>query len=172
MKDLIYNQHSIPKEQWRYGLRSSAATGCGWIAAYNALRLMGYYAPPEKLIRCMRRQLPLIHGNMGTSLWGPGLCFHRWGFLVKLCADPRKFDREVRDSDVAILFYRWRRGWRMGAHFVAVRATERGFVGYNTFRNSTGEDAYGSSLRAFLKKQGYFGCVLTTIRDRRSLEAK
>ena len=166
MKDLIYNQHSIPKEQWRYGLRSSAATGCGWIAAYNALRLMGYFAPPEKLIRCLRRQLPLIHGNMGTSLWGPGLCFHRWGFPVKLCADPRKFDREVRDSDVAILFYRWRRGWRMGAHFVAVRATERGFVGYNTFRNSTGEDVYGSSLRAFLNIQGYFGCVLTTIRDR------
>ena len=47
-----------------------------------------------------------------------------------------------------------------------------GFMGYNTFRNSTGEDTYGSSLRAFLKKQGYFGCVLTTIRDRRSLEAK
>ena len=40
MMDLIYNQHQIPREQWRYGLRSSAAVGCGWIATYNALRLL------------------------------------------------------------------------------------------------------------------------------------
>ena len=51
MDDLIYNQTKIPKEQWRYGLRTSAATGCGWIATYNALRLMGYAAEPEELIR-------------------------------------------------------------------------------------------------------------------------
>ena len=50
MDDLIYNQHKIPKEKWRYGFRSSAATGCGWIATYNALRLMGYRATPEDLI--------------------------------------------------------------------------------------------------------------------------
>ena len=41
MVDLIYNQKKIPKDQWRYGFRSSAATGCGWIATYNALQLMG-----------------------------------------------------------------------------------------------------------------------------------
>ena len=68
MNDLIYNQTKIPKEQWRYGLRTSAATGCGWIATYNALRLMGYHAKPEELIRYYERQLPLIHGNGGTII--------------------------------------------------------------------------------------------------------
>ena len=48
---LIHNQRDIPKNQLGYGLRSSAATGCGWIATYHALRLMGYRAVPEKLIR-------------------------------------------------------------------------------------------------------------------------
>ena len=47
MEDLIYCQKQIPKEKWRYGLRSSAAVGCGWIATYNALRLMGYRADPR-----------------------------------------------------------------------------------------------------------------------------
>ena len=51
MDDLIYNQTKIPKEKWRYGLRTSAATGCGWVATYNALRLMDYRAEPEELIR-------------------------------------------------------------------------------------------------------------------------
>lgn len=34
--DMIYNQRSIPKDQLRYGFRSSAATGCGWVAIYNS----------------------------------------------------------------------------------------------------------------------------------------
>ena len=51
MEDLIYCQRDIPKEQWKYGFRTSAATGCGWIATYNALRLLGDHADPEELIR-------------------------------------------------------------------------------------------------------------------------
>ena len=60
MEDLIYCQKDIPKAQWKYGLRSSAATGCGWIAAYNALYLMGYEAKPEELIAAFQRQLPVL----------------------------------------------------------------------------------------------------------------
>ena len=41
MHDMIYCQRGIPKDELRYGLRTSAATGCGWIATYNALRILG-----------------------------------------------------------------------------------------------------------------------------------
>lgn len=167
MNDLIYNQHHIPKDQWRYGLRSSAATGCGWIATYNALRLMGYRTDPEALIRSYERQLPLIHGNAGTSLWGPALRFHQWGFPVQMHAKRERFDQAAKDADVCILFFRWCKGYKLGAHFVALHHTEEGFVGYNTFRNSSGPDKYGPSLDAFLKKRKYFGCVLTTISKNR-----
>ena len=167
MDDLIYNQTRIPKEQWRYGFRSSAATGCGWIAVYNALRLMKYRAKPEGLIRYFQRQFPLIHGNFGTSIWGPALYFRKWGFPVKMIARRSRFDEAAREADVCILFYRWRRGWRFGAHFVTLHHTPDGFVGYNTFTNSDGPDCYGSSLNAWLKKQGYFHPVLTTIRAKR-----
>ena len=57
MNGLIYNQRDIPKDKWRYGFRSSAATGCGWIATYNALRLMGYKTNIEELIRYYTWQL-------------------------------------------------------------------------------------------------------------------
>lgn len=167
MDDLIYNQGTIPKEQWRYGLRSSAATGCGWIATYNALRLLNYRAEPEHLIDYFERQLPLLHGNTGTSFWGPALYFKKWGFPTELTADRRRFDELARSSDVCILFYHWRRGWRFGAHFVALHRQAQGFVGYNTYRTSTGPDQYGESLSAFLKERGYFGAVLLGIRDKR-----
>ena len=167
MKELIYNQNDIPRDKWRYGLRSSAATGCGWVATHNALRLMGYETDIDDLIRYFERQLPLIHGNAGTSFWGPAVLFRRWGFPVKVLFRTAEFDAAARESDVSILFYHWRRGCKLGAHFVALRHTGTGFVGYNTYRSSTGPDHYGESLEDFLQKQKHFGCVLIAIRDKR-----
>ena len=163
MSDMIYNQHQNPKDKWRYGLRSSADTGCGWIATWNALRLLGCKTDIDELIRYYEWQLPLIHGNAGTSFWGPALCFRHWNFPVEVCADRRKFDDLTRRSDVCILFYHWRKGCRMGAHFIALHRTNDGITAYNTYRNSTGPDHLGPSLEAFLKEKGYFGAVLTAI---------
>ena len=167
MDDLIYNQTKIPKEKWRYGLRTSAATGCGWVATYNALRLMDYRAEPEKLIRYYERQLPIIHGNAGTSILGPALFFIHHGFPVKVTAKRESFDDVVKDSDVCILFYYWRKKWKLGAHFTTLRKDGDKITGYNTYTTSQGPDDYGSSLPEFLKKRGYFGPVLIGIRDKR-----
>ena len=108
MAELIYNQNRIPREQWRYGLRSSAKTGCGWIALYNALVLLGEEPDPQQLIRACERQVPLINGNAGTILFSPGLLLKRWGYPVRISALPEQFDRLCRQSDAAILFYYWR----------------------------------------------------------------
>lgn len=166
MDDLIYNQRDIPKEQWRYGLRSSAATGCGWIATYNALRLMGYKTDIDGLIRYYEAMLPLIHGNAGTSFWGPAVCFKHWNFPVEVSTRRSEFDALAGRSDVCILFYHWRKQHRIGAHFVALQHTESGIISYNTYRNSTGPDPLGPSLERFLTDRQYFGCVLIGIRDK------
>ena len=167
MKDLIHCQKDIPKDQWRYGFRSSAATGCGWIATYNALRLMGYRVEPEKLIRLYERMLPLIHGNTGTAIPAPALAFKRWGFPVKVILDRKKFDEGAKESDVCIVFYRWRKKWKLGAHFVTVQYQDNRFVGYNTYSNSKGPDDWAESLDGFLKQRKYFGSVLICIKDKR-----
>lgn len=167
MDDFIYNQKQIPKEKWRYGLRSSVATGCGWIATYNALQLMGYRAKPEELIRYYQRQLPLIHGNAGTSFWGPALFFRHFGFPVKLTLRRKDFDAVVEESDACILFYRWHQKYRLGAHFVALHKQDGSIIGYNTYRNSTGPDYYGDSLDGFLKRKRYFGAVLIGINKKK-----
>jgi hypothetical protein len=168
VKDLIYNQRKIPKDQWRYGFRTSADTGCGWIATYNALRLLGYRAKPEQLIRYYERQLPLIHGNAGTSFWGPAVCMKQLGFPVDIVIDRKKFDETARESDVCILFYRWHQKYRFGAHFVALRYKDGRFTGYNTFRSSQGPDDWGESIDEFMTKNHFFGAVLIGIRDKRA----
>lgn len=167
MNELIYNQHQIPKEKWRYGFRASADTGCGWIATHNALRLLGYKTDIDELIRYYQWQLPLIHGNAGTSFWGPAVCFRNWGFPVEICLQPKQFDEIADRSDVCILFYRWKKGLKLGAHFVALHRSADGFLGYNTFRNSTGPDAYGQSLAKYIQNQKWFGCVLIGIQNKK-----
>lgn len=169
MDDLIYNQTKIPKDQWRYGLRSSAATGCGWIATYNALRLMDYQAEPEELIRYYERQLPLIHGNAGTIIQGPAFFFRGAGFPVETLSVTERFDEAVKNADVAILFYYWRRKLKLGAHFVTVQYKNGKFTGYNTFRTSDGPDDYGESLEGYIKKCGFFLPFLITVKDKRGL---
>ena len=167
MKELIYNQRDIPREQWRYGLRSSAAVGCGWIATHNALRLMGYETDIEELIRWYEWQLPGLHGNAGTSFWGPAIRMRKWGFPVQTCAKVSRYDALVDSSDVCILFYHWRKGARLGAHFVALEKKDGRIIGYNTYRTSRGPDDYGESLEDFLRRKHYFGTFLIGIRDKR-----
>ena len=164
MKELIYCQRDIPREQWRYGFRSSAAVGCGWIATHNALRIMGYETDIPKLIRYYEQQLPLIHGNAGTSFWGPGLLFRQWGFPVKVSIRTSEYDALAKEADTCILFYRWHNKWKLGAHFVALHHTEKGFIGYNTYTNSRGPDHYGESLAGFLKRKKYYATFLVAIR--------
>ena len=167
MDDLIYNQNDIPKEQWRYGFRTSAATGCGWIATYNALRLMGYRANPESLIYFYEWQVPFVHGNLGTLALGPAQFFKQHGFQVETCSRTEEFDNLAKDADVCLLFYYWRKGPKFGAHFVALQYKDGQFIGYNTYKNSTGPDRYGPSLSAFLKQKKYFAPVLISVRDKR-----
>ena len=166
MEELIYCQRDIPKEQWRYGFRSSAATGCGWIAVYNALRLLGKPAEPETLIQDLTRQFPLIHGNLGTTILAPALYLRKRGFETDWTAREDRFDAFAREYPVCILFYRWHGKFKLGAHFAALQATPEGFVGYNTFTNSRGVDRYGSSLQKFVMGQKFFGCVLIGIRPK------
>lgn len=166
MNELIYNQNQIPKQQWRYGLRSSAVTGCGWIATYNALRLMGYHPKPEKLICWYERNVPLINGNLGTFVLSPVMFFKKNGFRVTVTAKRKEFDATVKDSDVCILFYYWYKKHKIGAHYVAVRFEDGEFIGYNTFRNSAAPDRYGCSLERFLKNHQYLPLALIAIRDR------
>ena len=159
-REFIYCQHDIPKQKWRYGFRSSAATGCGWIATYNALLILGKKIAPEKLIRFYERQFPFVNGNTGTFLFSPLIFFKRHGYDVRCTAIPSHFDRLVEDSNVCIMYYWWREKWKFGAHFVALHKTDRGIIGYNTYRTSKGPDYYGNSLGEFLKKRKYFAAVL------------
>ena len=156
MKELIHCQRDIPKEKWRYGLRSSAATGCGWIAVYNALILLGLDPEPEELIRFFVRRLPLIHGTFGTSPLAPAAYFRKKSFRTVHTCRKGRMDGLAKSSDVSVLFYCWRDRWQFGAHFITVKFDGKNFIGYNVYANSKGPSVLGDSLKSFLEKGGRF----------------
>jgi len=166
MQGLIYNQRDIPKKELRYGLRSSAATGCGWIAVHNALLLMGKESNPKELIRRFERSFPIVNGNFGTFLPDLVRFFKKQGFEVKLRFLKSRFDLLVESSEVCIMFYFWYYKRSVGSHFVTLHKKDGRVLAYNTFRNSTGADNYGESLEAFLKKHKFFLPVLIGINSR------
>ena len=169
MDSIIYNQKHIPKDQYRYGFRSSAATGCGWIATYNALHLMGYKPKQEELIRYYERQFPLLHGNAGTLAQGPAIFFQKHGFSVETLSVTEKFDTAAKNADVCILFYYWQKKLKFGAHFVTVQYKDGKFTGYNTYKNSAGPDPYGESLEGYIKQRKFHLPFLIAIKDKRSV---
>ncbi|MBQ9967271.1 MAG: hypothetical protein IJO88_00930 [Oscillospiraceae bacterium] len=164
MDFLIYDQKSIPKDRWRYGLRSVGATGCGPIAAYNALCLLGYHPKMEPIVRWFERNVPLINGNLGTFVLTPAQFFKKLGFPVRVITRRSGFDEAARSSDVCLLFYRWQKKLKGGAHYVALQYKNGRFTGYNTYRNAQAPDDYGESLEAFLKKRKYFFTVLIAVK--------
>lgn len=163
---LIYSQNAIPKDQYRYGFRSSAKTGCGWIATYNALCLLGKDPNIEEIISFYERELPLINGNVGTFILSPVHYFLTHGYKVRYSANKAKFDEIARDADVSILFFWWRYKYKIGPHFVALHEVDNGFYGYNTYANSKGRDYYGQSIKDFLNKKHYFGAMIIGIKTK------
>ena len=163
MQGLIYNQRDIPKKELRYGFRSSAATGCGWIAVHNALLLMGLESNPKELIRRFERSFPILNGTFGTFLPDIVRFFKKQGFDVQLRFLKSRFDLLVENSEVCVMFYFWYYKYSVGAHFVTLHKKDGRVLGYNTYKNSAGADNYGHSLEEFLKKHKYYLPVLIGI---------
>lgn len=160
---LIYNQNKMPEAHKRYGLRSSSNTGCGWVATYNALVLLGRNPEPQKLIKYYESHFPIVNGNFGTFILNVVKLFKELKYEVKVTDNKSRFDELAKNSDVCVMFYHWRKKFSFGAHYVALHYNDGLYTGYNTFSNSDGPDNYGKSLEAFINRRKYFGCILLGI---------
>lgn len=166
MSEYIYNQNDLPKGL-HYGFRESRATGCGWIAIYNALVHMGCRVNIPVLMRKLERQVPLVHGNFGTLAFAPYFFFRSQGFQAEISARVSDFDAIVARSECALLFYYWRSGRRIGSHFIALHKDVDGITAYNVYSNSKGADRLGGNLSGWIAENHHFACVLTGIKQKK-----
>ena len=147
----------------------SASVGCGWIAVYNALCILGYEENPTDIIRYFCRRAPIWNGLLGTFITNPAGFFRKKGYTVETSGRKYTFDRILRENDVCILFFFWRQKFCIGAHFIALHYRDGNIKGYNTFQNSNGPDDLGENIKEFLESNRYYFPVLTGIRKNKQI---
>ena len=155
----IYNQNTGVASQYWFGLFRSSHNGCGWIATYNALIMLGNPQEPYKIISYYEKWGALVYGAAGILPTAVAGYFRSRGYTVKVSYNTSKFDTQAKSNTANVLFY-WHDN---GAHNIAVRWNGWEFIGYNVYSGDSGPKYLGASLAAFLKTNGYTGAMLTSI---------
>ena len=137
----IYDQNSGKVANLRFGFFKSSFNGCGWIATYNALILLGKKPKAEDIISEYELTGAVLCGVFGVQPYAVTHYFRFRGYKVETTYNPKKVDSVAKKHTCNILFY-WHSS---GAHYFATKWDGTQFVGYNVW-GSTGPEYLGTSL--------------------------
>lgn len=160
----LYNQREAPAKELRYGFFSAGYNGCGWIAVYNACRILGEIVHPSGIISDFERYGAILFGLFGTWTGAVTHYFRKRGCRVNATRKRERMDALAKAAPVSILWF-WH---RKGAHFIALRPSEQGFIGYNVFSNSKKAVLLGASVQEFLEKRNYHAPRLIAVKKEAS----
>jgi len=114
---LITDQRLLPEV--RFGRAGNTADhGCGWIAAYNARRLLGEQIEPEDILRTVWRGAR-FGGRMGTDPFYLIGYFRALGYEAKLVSGMERMEAAAREARAFILLYIFDQHDCPGGHFIA-----------------------------------------------------
>lgn len=107
-------------KEFRYGMRGSDKNGCGWIAAYNLLKILGESPAPAEVARQFEKYRVAL-GILGTTAAAFYPYFHKKGYKVQpvLTWNLSKLENKLLAGRGAVLFYLHPKLLK-GGHFVAV----------------------------------------------------
>ena len=155
----IYSQTKGTASKYWFGCCRSSQNGCGWIATYNALIMLGNPQQPHTIISYYENSGALAYGAFGILPTAVSRYFRSKGYSVKVSTNSASFDEQAKKSTANVLFY-WHSS---GAHNIAVRWDGKKFVGYNVSGTKSCSESLGKSITDFLRNNGYFGAMLTSI---------
>ena len=129
----VFSQHSKVFSKMRYGIKPMSHNGCGIIAVYNALLLLGEKPDFHNAAEYFEKHGKWFFGLLGTKPWKFGGYLKKFGFKTKLCSP------ETAENGVYIITV-WNK--RPGMHYMAVNKTENGIYVYNGYRRRDTYDHY------------------------------
>lgn len=135
----INGQGLPPVKDMRYGVSNIARAGCGVIAVYNALLLLGNPHPFHEVVAWGDQKAAAAFGLLGTLPWKPKRLFQRLGYTVTAVTDEAQFDNSAQHADVCLFTYWNQKGSvRQGMHTVCLQYRDHAIDVYNLFNNYTG----------------------------------
>ncbi len=125
-----------------YGsLGNSPGNGCGWIAAYNALKALGEKSDPYDIMREVGEGA-LLAGTVGTDPLYLLQFFRNRGYDAEVYVTKEGVEREVLRSDASILVYGYAYNGGIGAHFIAGYPMQNGSADMRFFNDGYKKENY------------------------------
>ncbi|WP_306576091.1 RHS repeat-associated core domain-containing protein [Anaerotruncus massiliensis (ex Togo et al. 2019)] len=157
---LITDQESGSAAVTRMGYREGSYNGCGWVATYNALRLLDDPKEPANIILHYESTGGTVaRGEMGVYPQAVESYFEDAGYDVTNAYFPKNLDEAMGDATVGILMYKYSGSMQM--HYVAIGRVDGQLQAYN----DSADDPF-KSIDAWLKKHRRTAMSFMTIRKR------
>ena len=122
----------------RYGLSYMEQSGCGIIAAYNALILLDNPRSLQSLILWGDLNASIVFAQFGSNPWAIGSLFEGLGYYVYHVYNQAQYDAEIKNANLAIFTYWNNKGHVFdGAHTVCVQYASGVINVYNEYNNVT-----------------------------------
>ena len=128
----IYGQNNPPYSDLQFGFFKSEYNGCGWIATYNALIMLGCQTKPADIISEYEVTGAVLYGVFGVQPYAITHYFRFRGYKVKTTYKTSKFNDVAKQHTANIIFYFF--PW--GAHYFATRYDGNKFLAYNFYASS------------------------------------
>lgn len=168
---MIHRQGNDPAANLRVGITTVGKTGCGMVAAYNAVQLMGDYQHPADIIYALDKRGGLrALGLIGYNARAITSYLNELGYdATYRISKPASYDALIMDSNVMILQYYWLRTaksiFEPGGHYVTIvydpaGDPERPFAIYNS-GGRTEEASRVESIDAWIEGQGHLLSYIT-----------
>ncbi len=143
---LINGQGVPPVASMRYGIVNVGWSGCGIIAVYNALLLLGNAHCFFDVIVWGDLKASTIFGLFGTSPRKAKVLFRHLGYTVNTVLDKKQFDAQAQKADICLFtFWNQKGSLRRGIHTVCVQYNS-GFLNVYNLSNSLSEPAHIASF--------------------------
>ena len=147
--DYVYGQANEPYCSMRIGaVGNGKSHGCGPFAVYNTLLALNGRADLSDIIWYLERVGGInLGGLFGTNPEAMA------GYLqMDITYLPKGIDGRIRD--IGILMYYWRRGAKIGFHYVMIKAERDGYLIYNEHSNDMEPRRY-PSIEEWALQKGY-----------------
>ena len=138
----------------RIGLKKAAHCGCGAIAVYNAMSMIGKEPQLHDIVAAIEKRGLLFYGMFGTNPVAIGKYLTRQGIVWKRYKNAAQVEQEYEDGDAVICLYNWASKSGLGAHYVALGRENGVWKGYNVYSRSDKIYEY-KSLQAFIDADEY-----------------
>ena len=152
-------------KELRLGSCRFSHSGCGAIATFNAMSVLGLEPKMEDIVDFYEHNGLILNAAMGVNPSAVKKYLKSKGLQWKFYSKSKDWDACLGKDQIAILLYWWVNRKGCGAHYVSVERTDEGINVYNEYGNRDYTHKY-KDMQTFLDEGQYKRVVSMFVIDK------